>query len=505
MRKYPIVEIEDMAEPFCGKYRKNTVPLKDAAPEVALEWLYSKNCGWGPEHVSRASGVRAWWKCSNCQREYKAQINNRTTNGSACPYCASKRVCEDNAFAVLYPEIAKEWHPTKNKKLKVTDVTWSSGKRAWWRCSKCQHSWECAISDRTGLESGCPACYEARMEYARLHPSTHETPQRILSENTEGPSQWYSKPSSENFVSLYAYNKTLARQWHPTKNGNIGALDISRGSDAMAWWKCKKGPDHEWQAPVYSRTSKNSGCPFCHNFRLSVTNSLKTKYPKLAKEFHPKLNGKLSPEDVIAAGRKKYWWQCQKNRDHVWQTAISNRLLGRGCHFCTHSKITAETSLAKEFPYVAAQLHKTKNGNLKATEIAPFSSIKVWWHCDKGPDHDWLATPANRTGRGSNCPACAGKKASVTNSLAALHPSIARQWDKKKNGDLSPADVTANSKLSVWWRCNMGHSWKQPVGKRTKTEGTCYECRTGKPRPKPAASKTTTTSAGKVARKGISH
>lgn len=236
MRKYPIVEIEDMQEPFCGKPRKNSIPLRDAEPEIAAEWLYKENAGWGPEHVSRSSGVRAWWQCPDCDRPYKAQICNRTAKKrSACPYCASKRVCDENSFAVNFPELAKEWHPTKNKKYKVTEVMHGSNRRAWWLCSSCQHSWETAICDRTGLESGCPACYEARMEYARQHPSTHETPRKVFSEETDGPSQWYTRPSSENFVSLYDYSKAIARQWHPTKNGKIGAIDISKGSNAIAW------------------------------------------------------------------------------------------------------------------------------------------------------------------------------------------------------------------------------------------------------------------------------
>jgi uncharacterized Zn ribbon protein len=139
-----------MTEPFCGIRRKNLVPLCDAHPEIAEEWLYEKNGGWGPEHVSRASGVRSWWECRFCLRPYKAQICNRTSGQqSACPYCASKRVCDENSFAVLFPEVAKEWHPTKNKKLKATDFTYASGKRAWWLCTTCAHSWNCAIADRT--------------------------------------------------------------------------------------------------------------------------------------------------------------------------------------------------------------------------------------------------------------------------------------------------------------------------------------------------------------------
>jgi hypothetical protein len=486
MRRYQIVEIEDMQEPFCGVRRKTIVPLCDAEPKIAAEWLYKLNAGWGPEHVSRASGVRAWWQCPDCNRPYKAQINNRTSKTrSACPYCASKRVCDENSFAVNYPELASEWHPTKNKKLKATEVTYASGKRAWWLCSKCQHSWETAVADRTVLESGCPACYEARMEYARLHPSTYETPQKVFSEDTDDAGHWYTKPSSENFVSLYDYSKTIARQWHPTKNGKIGALDISKGSNAIAWWKCKKGPDHEWQAAVYSRTrqrNKTAGCPYCNNKKLSVTNSIAATSPKLAKEWHPTKNGKLKPNELIAGGKQKYWWQCKKDKSHVWECESYRRVKGSKCPYCTHQRVSKDNCLTKDFPYIAAQLHPTKNDGIKGDQIAAFSAKKYWWSCKVSSEHDWQATPANRTIHGSGCPYCAGKLLCSTNCLSTLFPKQAAQWDKKKNGTLTPETISPHSKEVVWWRCDYGHSWQQTVNKRVRSPVPCWEC-TGKTSP----------------------
>jgi hypothetical protein len=146
------------------------VPLADKYPEIALEWCYKKNCGWGPEHFSHASTVRAWWICPDCNREYKAQVNNRTSVMSGCPYCASKKVCDDNAFLVFFPAVSREWHPRKNGKLTPKDVMYASSKLVWWQCATCHHEWQARISDRTVKEACCPACYERRMEYARKHP-----------------------------------------------------------------------------------------------------------------------------------------------------------------------------------------------------------------------------------------------------------------------------------------------------------------------------------------------
>lgn len=482
MPKRPIVEIEDMQEPFCGIRRKKCVPLIDAEPEIAREWLYSENCGWGPEHLSRASGVRCWWECSVCKRAYKARVCSRTsTNKSGCPYCASKRVCEENSFAVLFPQVAKEWHPTKNEKLSSNDVMYASNKRAWWLCSKCNYEWECGIGDRTVLESGCPACYESRTEYARKNPKRNETPQVVLNSSLAPSRDWYKKPSNSSFVSLYDFSKTLARQWHPTKNGSIKPYEIAKGSDAIVWWKCSKGPDHKWQAAVYSRTMRKSGCPFCGNKRLSVTNCLANKSPALAKEFHPTKNGKITPKQVIAGGRNHFWWQCRKNKEHEWETDIYQRLQGSKCPYCTHRRVSNLNCLSREFPYIAAQLHPTKNNGITGNEVAVRSAKKLWWKCPKGPDHEWEATPANRTAQGSGCPFCAGKKVSITTCLATLAPEIAAQWDKVRNRNLTPLNVTPGSNLSVWWQCDKGHTWRQRVVRRVKAEVPCIACkRTGR-------------------------
>jgi len=36
---------------------------------------------------------------------------------SGCPYCAGKKVTNENSFAVLHPEKANEWNYEKNMSL----------------------------------------------------------------------------------------------------------------------------------------------------------------------------------------------------------------------------------------------------------------------------------------------------------------------------------------------------------------------------------------------------
>jgi hypothetical protein len=53
--------------------------------------------------------------------------------------------------------------------------------------------------------------------------------------------------------------------------------------------------------------------------------------------------------------------------------------------------------------------------------VSVYSSVKVWWQCPEGPDHIFQATPKQRL-HGYNCPSCANRQVSVTNSLAGVFP-----------------------------------------------------------------------------------
>src|SRR3989338_11643219 len=59
-----------------------------------------------------------------------------------------------DTFKAKYPDIAKEWHPTKNAPLTADDVSYGSGQKVWWQCSN-GHEWQSVISSRRGGH-GCP-------------------------------------------------------------------------------------------------------------------------------------------------------------------------------------------------------------------------------------------------------------------------------------------------------------------------------------------------------------
>lgn len=55
------------------------------------------------------------------------------------------------------PELAEQWHPTKNGDLTPYDVPPTSNKKVWWLC-EVGHEWEASIISRC-RGNGCPWCY----------------------------------------------------------------------------------------------------------------------------------------------------------------------------------------------------------------------------------------------------------------------------------------------------------------------------------------------------------
>lgn len=160
---------------------------------------------------------------------------------------------EEDSLEFLYPDLVKEWHPTKNQ-FSPRDLKPNSCKPACWICPN-GHEWVFPIFHRTKWSRSCPQC-----------------------------SHVAKKP-------LSVKNPKLSQEWHPTKNKPITPDQIWPNSSRKVWWKCQKG--HEWEAIIADR-NQGIGCPICKKRKIEE-NSLEIINPKLAQEWHPTKNGHLTP------------------------------------------------------------------------------------------------------------------------------------------------------------------------------------------------------------------
>src|SRR5262249_43407070 len=148
-----------------------------------------------------------------------------------CPFCSGLKVSASNSLSELFPDIAAQWHPTKNGDLRPDQVVAGSNKLFWWKCPEGpDHEGQAASNDGTFGARGCPFCKGLKVSVAD---------------------------------SLAARFPDLAAQWHPTKNGDLTPDRVVTGSNKAVWWQCPKSAEHHWQSTVVNRTNLERGCPYC--------------------------------------------------------------------------------------------------------------------------------------------------------------------------------------------------------------------------------------------------
>lgn len=264
---------------------------------------------------------------------------------------------------------------------------------------------------------------------------------------------------------LLILNPKLAAEWHPTKNGKLTPKDVICGSGKEVWWKCNKC-GNEWEAIICNRNKGEKTCLRC--------NSLGSLNPKLAAEWHPTKNGKITPYMIMPGSNKKAEWICEDG--HEWSATVNSRNQGSGCPFHPHrsNKTIDDTNcLAIVNPKLVIEWHPTKNGNLTPYDVSCGSNKKVWWKCKKG--HEWQATIGSRN-LGCGCPYCSNQLVCKDNCLAAVYPELAKEWDYDKNGDITPEDVVCGARRKVGWICSLGHRWEQTIDNRSRNHRGCPYC-----------------------------
>ena len=203
-------------------------------PDILSEWDYELNDAIGlyPYNITKGSHVMVSWKCQFGHR-WRAEMNNRS-KGQGCPFCSRRKVLVGfSDLATTHPELAKEWDYVLNGELKPEMVMAGSGKKVWWKCGVCNNSYEAQLTHRTQHKAtGCPVC------------SGRKT---IVGHND-----------------LATTHPLIAKEWHPTLNGDLKPTDLVAGSFVKVWWQCPVC-DCEWQAKPSHRTPEydSTGCPRC--------------------------------------------------------------------------------------------------------------------------------------------------------------------------------------------------------------------------------------------------
>ena len=150
-----------------------------------------------------------------------------------------------------HPNIAEEWHPSKNGSLRPENFTSGEDYYAWWKCKKCGHEWQAHIYSRTGTQTengkGCPEC--ALKKQGQTYRKNRA---KLMDFET-----WCISHDKSYLLKEWDYEANLADEQCPNT-----PKDCPFGSPQDVHWVCQKC-EYKWLAPPVFRRRGCYPCPNC--------------------------------------------------------------------------------------------------------------------------------------------------------------------------------------------------------------------------------------------------
>lgn len=500
--------------PYCsGKRVCADNCLATLLPALAKEWHPTKNVSLTPRDITLKSNKRVWWQCKN-GHEWPAPVCNRSgKKGRGCRFCTRKAVSDLNSLAVNNPQLAKEWHLTKNGRLTPADISIYSDKKVWWRCRR-NHDWPSTVANRTGGR-GCPSC-DNKTSKLQLRVFTEV---KSLFPDAEHRKRFGKFECAVFIPSLRAVIEVDGRYWHQDADEKdarkneflaqlgyqvlrLRELGLKRLSEAdvcfdpnedelaickrlfvLVGEKCRVPIELQHGIANYPDRDSFVGNRLFVEMLTSLPSpdearSLAACRPSVVSLWHPTKNGGLTPRDVWPHSELGAWWQCPSG--HEWEAPVAGVKTRRACPYCRGHKVCADNCLATRNPKLAKEWHPEKNGSLTPKDVTAGNARRVWWLCLK--KHEW-EYPIGWRNSGDGCPFCAGKRPSRDHCLAKSAPEIAAQLHPTKNGKLTSEALTPRSSRKVWWLCKCGKVWQATVYNRVKNRSGCPVCSGNLPSP----------------------
>lgn len=350
------------------------------------------------------SEKRVWWKCAKDDRHvWSSILASRTRKDqTGCPVCLKQLIIHEvNDLSVTHPSIYSQLHIETNLEngIDISVLASGSAKKVWWQCSQeVSHVWEASLYSRTGPRgNSCPMCVGQLVKHG-------------------------INDLSVTFPKLY---DELHQELN--KKDGIATDCLSQRSPKKVWWKCLKNESHYWKALVSNRTaSRRDGCAMCAGlYVVNGVNDLSVLNPILYSEIHPNMNT-VDTSILTVSTAKKVWWQCMKNTEHYWNTAVAARSSGSGCPHCVtyrnesefRTLFTEETTLEFKDGHVIGERELFKRNKIQIDMINHEYSVII--------EYDGAWTHGGNKLYKTTLKHCLARDTDTTNTLLAAGYKVVR-------------------------------------------------------------------------------
>ena len=335
---------------------------------------------------------------------------------------------------------AEFWDYSKNEK-KPCEVFKSSGKKFWFICGECEHSFDIQLNSVTNGGKWCPFCGNKKL---------CEKDCNICFEKSFG-----SHPKAEF--------------WNYVKNDKK-PRNVFKSSHTKFWFDCGDC-EHSFDTSLGHVTKSGRWCPYCANKKLYkeyCTTCFEKSFASHPRaKFWSDRNDKVS-RDVFKSSGTKFWFNCE-DCEHSFDTQLGSIIRGSWCPFCANpSKRLCEEDCTQCFEKSFASHPKAKfwsdRNEKKPRDVFKSCNKKFWFECDFC-EHSFDTTLGNVTYGDKWCPFCAKPpqrlcKEDCTTCFEksfASHPKAKFWSDRNEN---KPREVFKSSGTKFWFDCDDNHSFE---------------------------------------------
>lgn len=487
--------------------------VKALYPDViAKEWDVEKNLNVNPDTIPPHSNKKYYWRCPY-GHSYSASVNNKISGtGGNCPYCSHQRLLPENSLSAICPEVAIDWDFEMNRALTPDTVAAFSNKKVHWVCHICGHKWIAEIDNRSNGR-GCPNCskghhtsFPEQVIFYYVHQlfpdaKNGETingfeadiyiPSLMLALEYDG--EFYHK-AHLRLVNDLRKNRAFSEVGVSLvrfRESKCPVIDDNSCTVVPIVYKSDYSTLQEPLQSLLDKLANENGLSRIEVNVSSIRNQILSEINVLryedSLEYHLNLlketgtpvkalwdydrNAPLTPNMIGPFSDKEVYWMCPNDSSHKWKKSVHSIMMGCCCPDCSKRKSPSTA----EWISKAVAAHGNRYDYSQSEYVD--SKTKVAIIC---AHHGVFQQLPIEHIKSKGCPYCAHQSFHPNESLAAIAPEIADEWDYEKNLSTgkTPKTISSHSSERFWWHCNNGfaHSYLASVSSRVKRHSGCAVC-----------------------------